>query len=123
MKIKLFTIPILGGEQLTEELNFFLRTKKILEVEQQLTRNGQSAFWCLSIKYLDDLATEEKQQQKTDYRKVLDEPVFRRFAQLREIRKRLSAEEKTPPYVIFTDAELASLALSLQLTDRPDGGH
>ena len=41
---------------------------------------------------------------------MLDEPVFRRFAQLREIRKRLSAEEKTPPYVIFTDAELASLA-------------
>lgn len=110
MQIKIFTIPVLGGERLTQEMNAFLRAKKILAVEQQLTRDGACAFWSYSIKYLDDLGIAEREQQKTDYRRVLDEPTFQRFARLREIRKQLAAEEKVPPYVIFTDAELAELA-------------
>jgi hypothetical protein len=35
MQIKLFTIPILGGEKLNEELNLFLRSKKVSSVCQR----------------------------------------------------------------------------------------
>ena len=110
MQIKIYTIPILDGELLAQELNTFLRSKKILSVDQHLIQDGQAAFWTFCIKYLDDPTVAERDQQKTDYRKVLDEETFKRFAQLRETRKRISTEENIPSYVIFTDAELANLA-------------
>ena len=110
MQIKILTIPILGGELLMQELNVFLRSKKILAVDQHLIQDGPAAFWTFCIKYLDDTTLAERDQQKIDYRKVLDEETFNRFAQLREIRKRISTEENIPSYVIFTDAELSNLA-------------
>ena len=32
----IFSIPIIGGEKLNDEINTFLRSKKILDVEGQL---------------------------------------------------------------------------------------
>ncbi|MFM9947020.1 MAG: hypothetical protein ACKV1O_03705 [Saprospiraceae bacterium] len=46
MQIKFFTIPVMGGEALAEELNVFLRSKKILQVEQQLVSEAQGSAWC-----------------------------------------------------------------------------
>jgi len=54
MQIKIFTIPILGGEVLNDELNRFLRAKKVLQLESQLISQTKSGFWCFCIKYLDD---------------------------------------------------------------------
>lgn len=53
MQIKIFTIPIMGGEKLTEDLNAFLRSRKILQTESQLVQDGQGAFWCFCIKYIE----------------------------------------------------------------------
>ncbi|GAB4494256.1 MAG: HRDC domain-containing protein [Saprospiraceae bacterium] len=116
MQIKLYTIPILGGERLNEEMNVFLRTKKILQVDSRLVSEPQGACWCFCIKYVDDLAATERERPKVDYREVLDEATFRRFAQLREVRKRLAQEEGIPAYAIFTDEELAALAKIEELT-------
>ena len=33
MQVKFFTIPIVGGEKISEELNVFLRSNKVLETE------------------------------------------------------------------------------------------
>ena len=101
---------------LAQEMNAFLRSRKILSMEQHLTQDAQKAFWCFAIKYADDIHLAEQQQQRTDYRKVLDEATFKKFATLREIRKRLATEENTPAYVIFTDEELAKLAQLEPLT-------
>lgn len=110
MQIKLFTIPVPGGEALTEDMNVFLRSRKILEVTEQIVGN----HWCFCIKYLDDTAPNDR--QKIDYREVLDSEVFQRFSRMREIRKELANAESVRPYVIFTDAELAELAKMEQLT-------
>jgi superfamily II DNA helicase RecQ len=105
MQIKFFTIPIVGGEALIEDLNVFLRSKKILQIDQQLVQGSGSALWCFSIRYIDTAVKE-----KTDYRAVLEPVVFERFSKLRAVRKRLAEQEGIPAYSVFTDEELAALA-------------
>ena len=49
MQIKIFTIPIMGGEMLTDEMNVFLRSKKILQVKEHLVNHdSEGVFWCYS---------------------------------------------------------------------------
>jgi superfamily II DNA helicase RecQ len=116
MQIKLFTIPVTGGEALNEDLNLFLRTKKILQTEGKLVNQGDAALWCFCIKYLEDAAGTQKERVRIDYMQVLDADCFRRFSKMREIRKRLSTEEAIPAYAIFTDEELAGMARFETLT-------
>jgi len=112
MQVRLFTIPILGGELLTAELNVFLRTHKILQVESQLMQEGTSTFWCFCIKYIEDTRIKERSMvtQKVDYKSVLDEASFARFSKLREVHKKVAQEDAVPAYAVFTDEELAGLA-------------
>ena len=91
MQIKIFSIPILDGEVINDEMNAFLRSKKVLHVANHLTGDGLDAYWCFCIKYLDDPAKGAK--VKTDYRQLLDEPTFAKFSHLRTIRKQLAQEE------------------------------
>lgn len=116
MQIKIFTIPIVGGQAQNEEMNLFLRTKRVIQTEHQLvSHEQQGVFWCFCVKYLDELPGEGK-PQKVDYMKVLDEVTFKRFSELRKIRKVLATTEGIPAYAIFTDEELAELAKIEQLT-------
>lgn len=108
MKIKFFTIPILGGEALEKDLNAFLSAKKILEVESKLVSSQQGAHWCFCIRYVDDVLGQDK--KKVDYKLVLDEATFKRFSQLRVIRKELSDADAVPAFAVFTDEELAEMA-------------
>jgi superfamily II DNA helicase RecQ len=119
MQIKIFNIPIPGSEAMTEEMNVFLRTKRILQTESHIVNNGQGSFWSFCIKYLEHSTTskgESSRRKKVDYKEVLDEISFQRFARMREIRKTLAKEEGIPAYAIFTDEELAGLAKMEDLT-------
>lgn len=110
MQIKIFTIPITGGELVAEELNIFLRSKKILQTESQLQSLPGGACWCFCIRYIDDIQLAGREKVKVDYMQVLAPEVFKRFSKLREIRKRIATEEAIPAYAIFTDEELAAIA-------------
>lgn len=111
MQIRIFTIPILGGEMLCAEMNVFLRSKKVLQVKEHLVNNeAEGVFWCYSVRYVDDVAAAEREKGKVDYRTLLDEASFRRFSALREIRKKVALEDAVPAYAVFTDGELAELA-------------
>ena len=114
MQIKIFNIPIPGGEQMNDEKNAFLRTQKVLQTESQVVSNAQGTFWCFCVKYLDE--TPQGKIQKVDYREVLDEATFQRFAEMRKVRKQLAQDEGIPAYAIFTDEELAGLAKLETLT-------
>ncbi|GJL84108.1 MAG: hypothetical protein DHS20C01_37420 [marine bacterium B5-7] len=115
MQIQIYTIPILGGEELNDELNRFLRSKNVLQVESQLVSCGQNAFWCFCIKYIEEKSM-ERGKKRVDYREVLDDDSFRRFSRMREIRKRLAQAEAIPAYAVFTDEELAEMAKLEDLT-------
>ncbi|MFN8349047.1 MAG: HRDC domain-containing protein [Spirosomataceae bacterium] len=116
MQIKIYAIPVIGGEKLMEEMNAFLRTKKILQVEKQFYSTAQTTAWTFCISYLEDSTDVNIDKVKIDYRQVLDAASFERFSKMREIRKRLAVEESLPAYAIFTDEELANLAKIGDLT-------
>ena len=48
MQIKIFTIPIMGGGKLLEEMNVFLRSKKVLQVEQHLVQEVGGGLFATS---------------------------------------------------------------------------
>lgn len=105
MQIKLFTIPIVGGEDLSDEMNVFLRSKKVLQVEHHLIQLKTEAFWSFYIKYVEDITGEGTamtgfDKAKIDYREVLDEASYKRYSQFREIRLTLSKTENIPAYTI-----------------------
>ena len=53
-----------------------------------------------------------------DYRKVLDGETFKRFSGLREIRKKVAANEGIPAFAVFTDEELTGLAKLGTVTEK-----
>ena len=116
MQIKIISVPVIGGEALNEELNDFLRSKKIVQVDQRLVAEPGGAVWSFSIRYTEDHSPFNKSREKVDYREVLSEAEFKRFSALRVIRKKLAQDEGMPAYVVFTDEELAEMAKPELLT-------
>lgn len=110
MQIKIFSVPIPFSDVVNEELNAFLRSKKVMKVDQEFVSNSKGAFWVFCVRYLDGASFEYSDREKVDYKKLLDEAAFKRFARMRELRKQLSMDEDVPAFAIFKDQELADLA-------------
>ncbi len=121
MQVKIFMVPIWDTEEGTRTLNAFLRGNKILEVREELVQQNQNAYWCFSVHYLEGGGHEvgqSRRKKKIDYRKVLDEETFQKFSKLREIRKKVAADEGISAYIVFTDEELAQMAKLEVITAR-----
>jgi len=112
MQIKVFTIPVGDNSTALSEMNKFLRSKKILEVRENFVSNDNAAYWCFSVRYIEQQfsPSSENRSKKVDYKAVFDEKTFQKFTKLREIRKKVAAEDGIPAFAVFTDEELAGLA-------------
>jgi superfamily II DNA helicase RecQ len=115
MQVRIFSIPMIGGEAIMEEMNAFLRSKKIVQMEQQLTVQGQDTYWSFCVRYTDDYSV-HKNKEKKDYQSILGEDVFKRFLALKKIRIGIARKESLPAYAIFSDEELAEMAKIDELT-------
>ena len=86
MQIQIFKISLADVEGL-EMLNVFLRSHRILEVQQEFVGNVQEGYWNFCIRYLkserESSKFTESKKSKIDYREVLDEVTFKVFAALR----------------------------------------
>ncbi len=117
MQIKLFTIPVGDSGAAQQEMNSFLKAHKILEIEQKLISNDNGAFWCFCVRYIEQaFSVAPESKAKVDYRKLLDEPTFQKFSNLRAIRKQVAATEGLSAFIVFTDEELAELAKLEEIT-------
>lgn len=116
MQIKIFTIPVIGGDQQNEELNLFLRQNKVADVKKEFFGYDNSYFWSFCISYLPDVKMKQeptdsnRQKEKTDYKNILSPECFYRFSEMRKFRRDIAMSEAIPPYAVFTDAELAEIA-------------
>ena len=120
MQVKFFTIPIKQIVEAEEEANRFLRTRRVLATERRFVENGENSFWALAVEYLDGGSvggSERKRGRKPriDYMELLPPEQFTVFAKLRDVRKQLAATDSVPPYVVFTDEQLAAM-----VTERVD---
>lgn len=111
MQVKIFSIPILGGEALEEEMNKFLRSHKIVDMESELSSSKRGDFWTFCIRYTthstSDRFLKKFDKPKVDYQKTLEEQVYKHFLLLKKIRLEIAKEEAIPAFTIFTDAELS----------------
>lgn len=117
MQLKFFTVPV-SSEGCEEDLNRFLRSVKVIEIRREFVVAGEGAYWAICVLYLPHAQAEHPAQPaksgggsktRVDYREVLSPDDFNLFSELRKIRKEISEREAVPPYVVFTDAELAEI--------------
>jgi superfamily II DNA helicase RecQ len=108
MQVRVFSVcPVQNPEG--EELNKFLRTHRVLNVSECWSEQKQA--WQYSVRFIGEEKPEPPRTSKTDYRELLSDEEFERFSRLRSARKRLAEEDQVPVYVVFTNAELAQLAV------------
>ena len=118
MQVRIFTLSLRPSEEELELLNKFLRSNRILQLTKTYSpeRGGE---WSVFVEYMEgdylDAAPTRKNSNK-DYSKELSPAEYERFASYRAIRKRISEERKVPPYLIFTNEELATLSKFETLT-------
>ena len=120
MQIKLFTIPINNVEDYNTDLNNFLQTHKIVELEKHLLQTGASHSWCFYISYIETDNNKSKysnSRSRIDYMKILDNETFNKFSELRKIRKQIASEKSVSAYIVFTDAELAEIAKMPEMSE------
>lgn len=110
MQYRIFTINAEGTS--CEEMNAFLRGRKIVEVEKHFYAMQTSAFWTFCISYIDETPNNQTvvKKEKIDYKDVLDEKSFEKFIALREMRKEIAQKEGVPIYAVFTNEEMANIA-------------
>lgn len=122
MQIKIFTIPLFGGNEHVEEMNRFLRGNKVVDITKALVHQGDVSYWAFCVTYLEGVMPKTQpsfeKKGKIDYKQILDESQFARFAVMREARKRLAEDDAVPAFAVFTDAELAELAKMEVLTPK-----
>ena len=108
MKIKIFTCNAFTQEEELKELNSFLGSAKVLEVNSNFFCLGNAAYWTYSVKYLEQQQIYNK--EKVDYKKILSKEQFDLFSELRIFRKQMSEIEAVPAYAVFTDEELSHIS-------------
>jgi len=122
MQYKIFTISVFD-EAKTDEMNRFLRGNKIVNVEKELIKINENAFWTFCIQYIGVETADGRDgarpvSTKVDYKTVLDEATFEKFSRLRAFRKKIAEEDAVPAYAVFTDAELSEIAKLEELTEK-----
>lgn len=113
MQLKFFTIPILSASNEEETINKFLRSVKVLEIKRDLVIVGENAYWTICILYILYGNSETRpliQRGKIDYKDILTDEQFKRFCQLRKVRKQISEEDAVPAFAVFTDMELSEIS-------------
>ena len=106
-QIKTFFVPIADCGESQNELNEFLRGHRVIQIDRAFAGQG----WSFSVEWLENTASPignaAAKNRRIDYREVLDDVTFARFARLRERRKSVAQEFGVPVYMIMTDAQMA----------------
>jgi len=100
MSLKFFTIPIQDLASSEGELNSFMANHRVLSVDRHFVDHGASSFWTVCVDFLDGQpatsSDSRTRRAKVDYRDLLDPEEFTVFAKLRDLRKEISQEGRSP---------------------------
>ncbi len=116
LQYKFFMINAIEPQESEDELNRFLRSVRVVNVQREFVAHGDSPFWFLSVEYLfnqsgnvrDDVRSDRK--SKIDYKEILSDDDFAVFVKLRDWRKKVAEEYAIPVYTIFTNDQLAQIS-------------
>jgi len=110
VKLGFFAVPMLDGDEESQELNRFLSTNRVLLVERHFVSDGPRSAWAVCLSYLDRGGRPAPEQGKrVDFREILSEADFAVFVKLRNLRKSMSEKDGLPAYTFFTNEQLAAM--------------
>jgi superfamily II DNA helicase RecQ len=105
MRFNTFFIPMADDGRAQDELNEFLRSKRVLAVEKAFTGQG----WSFCVEWLEGGKAVSRNKPKVDYREVLSPEEFALFSRLRDKRKELAQRDGVQVYTIMTNEQLAEM--------------
>ena len=102
------------------DVNAFLRSHRVLRVERHLVDDDTGSYWAVLVEYAEDghadnVPPARRRETKEDFNLTLEEQ--ERYERYRKMRNDVSMHKGVPPYVIFTNQELAILARIPVLTE------
>jgi len=109
-QFKTFLLPLEPDAAAEEELNSFLRGRRVVDVQRLCVPDKG---WCFCVEWLDGTVGGGRTPGfagRIDYMKELDPVTFAVFSKLRTRRKELAREAGVPPFGVATDAQLAEMA-------------
>jgi superfamily II DNA helicase RecQ len=112
VKLRFFAVPMLDGDEESQELNRFLSMNRVLQVERHFVADGPRSAWAICVSYLDRggrPALEHAQGKRVDFREILSEADFAVFVKLRNLRKSMAERDGLPAYTFFTNEQLAAM--------------
>ncbi len=113
LQCKFFVIPIRDIEEIEKEINQFLRTVRVINIQREFVSQGENSFWSMIVEYQTEskgyLQTTGKKKTIIDYREVLSPEDFAVYAKLRDWRKEVANKEGSPVYTVFTNEQIAKI--------------
>ena len=107
-----FYVSPFGEKSVTDELNIFLRSHRIVNVEKRLIDGERGTGWVFLIEYgnVDNkTSTNSSSTQRIDYREVLNPVEYALYDKLRDLRKQIAEKSGIPIYAVFTNDQLAGM--------------
>jgi superfamily II DNA helicase RecQ len=105
-----FFISPFGDSSVCDELNSFLRSHGVVNVEKRLIDGERGTGWLFLVEYSRESAKSgQNSTPRIDYREVLNPEAYAVFDKLRSIRKTLADKTGTPVYTVFTNDQLAAM--------------
>jgi superfamily II DNA helicase RecQ len=108
-----FYISPFGEKSVTDELNTFLRSHRIINVEKRLIDGERGTGWVFLVEYGGANGESGKNasnsSQRIDYREVLNPAEYALYDKLRHLRKEIADKAGIPVYAVFTNDQLAGI--------------
>lgn len=111
MRYHFAAIPALDGGDAAADLNRFVATKRIVQVDRELVHAGAGSYWAVCVTWVAPEPAPAKRGEagRVDYREVLTEAQFKVYVALRDRRKALATADGVPQYQVFTNEQLAEI--------------
>ncbi len=115
MPFRIFLVPILYGDDSTDELNAFIASHRVVHIERRWIEQGNQSAWAFCIEYvltpspLHGNSKSQLSRNRVDYKTILSPDEFTVFSRLRNLRKELSQQEGVPVYALFSNEQLAQM--------------
>ena len=127
MPFRIFTISTAEPKDGLKELNQFLASHRVIEVDKRFHTDGPSVSWHFCVNYaVQNSASRDTNQTgarfgSIDYKQELSPADFAVYAKLREVRKQIADEKSIQLFTILTNKQLAALDTRRIRTENSEG--
>jgi superfamily II DNA helicase RecQ len=108
-----FFVSPFGEDSVCDELNAFLKSHRIVNVEKRLIDGERGTGWLFLVEYGGDNKNRPSASSpRVDYREILNDQEYALFDKLRQLRRELAEKQGIPVYAVFTNDHLAGMIKS-----------